>query len=84
MRIDYGIQINHGGLKHLEPVIKGWGKAISTYCENWSDKDQDAPYYYNERPNVSLLAAGAWESGGSSRRVCNDERAARPLDHRSG
>jgi hypothetical protein len=63
MRIDYGIQINHRGLKHLEPVIKGWGKAISTYCENWSDKDQDAPYYYNERPNVSLLAAGAWESG---------------------
>lgn len=30
------------------------------------DGDEDAGYYYNERANISFLAAGAWLSGGAA------------------
>jgi hypothetical protein len=47
----------------LEPTIRGWGQAIEEYCSGLTGKNSDVPYYYNERANISLLAAGAWKAG---------------------
>ena len=48
------------GLEWLEPVFENWEVAINRYVEILCD---DPPYFYNERPNISLLAAGAWLTG---------------------
>ncbi|MBY5533677.1 hypothetical protein HFO58_10960 [Rhizobium leguminosarum] len=42
----------------FERLLKGWGRAVSAYIEQVGRIE--APYYFNERSNVSLLAAGAW------------------------
>ena len=43
----------------LSPVLGEWHTAITNFCTRISEP----PYYYNERANISLLAAGAWKSG---------------------
>lgn len=48
-------------LNRLKPLIKHWNAAVVRYCEAYNGKD--APYNYNERSNISMLAAGAWTSG---------------------
>jgi hypothetical protein len=61
---------NHNGtdLEWLEPAIKGWSDCINRYVDfhEMSEKPgffHDVPYDYNERANVSLLAAGAYLGG---------------------
>jgi hypothetical protein len=63
IEIEFGTRIQRQEFKHLRPALKGWGEAIKEYCASLSGDDQDAPYYYNERANISLLAAGAWKAG---------------------
>jgi hypothetical protein len=63
MNIDFGVEIRNHEREFiaLEPTIEGWGKAVAKYCARSDGKD--APYYYNERANISLLAMGAWNAG---------------------
>jgi hypothetical protein len=44
----------------LVPLVQGWLEASSRYLR--AERD-DPPYLYNERVDVSLLAAGAWIKG---------------------
>ena len=46
-------------VRKLKPILRGWIRAIGHYCCEVGEP----PYYYNERANISLLAAGAWEAG---------------------
>lgn len=63
MNIEFGIKVNahNKTLNLLRPVIHGWRDAIVEYCI--AAEGDDVPYYYNERANISLFAAGAWKSG---------------------
>jgi hypothetical protein len=56
-----GFECRKEKLRPLGKAIKAWQRAIIAYCE--SAEGDDAPYFYNERANISLLAAGAWKSG---------------------
>ena len=46
----------------LVPLAKNWANAIKIYCG--SEPNDDAPYYYNERSNISILAGGIRKYGG--------------------
>jgi hypothetical protein len=45
-------------LKPLRPVLKAWVEAVLRYCR--IQGFEDAPWYFNERANISLLAGAAW------------------------
>jgi len=45
-------------LKPLRPVLKAWVEAVLRYCR--IQAFEDAPWYFNERANISLLAGAAW------------------------
>lgn len=47
-------------LKHWDILLNRWQKAVDDYCKI---ADGDAPYWYNERANVSVLAGAAWGCG---------------------
>jgi hypothetical protein len=40
-------------------VLQNWIKANILCAEAW--KDDDVPWWYNERANLSILAAAAWK-----------------------
>lgn len=44
-------------LSYWEPLIKSWVSLVRRYCNFMED---DAPYYYNERANIGILAGAAW------------------------
>lgn len=46
---------------NLVSIIEGWIEAHIEYAE--IHEDNDVAYYFNERANISMLAAGAWKSG---------------------
>jgi hypothetical protein len=50
---------NESGLRKL---LKGWSIATEKYCEAMGGGE--APFFFNERANISMLAAGAWLQGG--------------------
>ncbi len=47
--------------KHLNPIIIQWIKNINKYSEKCGS--EDALYWYNERANVGILSAAAWQCG---------------------
>ena len=49
------------GLEPLEPVLETWRKLVHDFC---GATGRDAPYWYNERANVGVLAAAAWKTEG--------------------
>lgn len=55
----FGIDGEHDRLEWLKPMLRRWGHFIDDYCA----AHEDLPYYYNERANVSVLAAAAWGPG---------------------
>jgi hypothetical protein len=59
--LDFGIWIapHARSLEWLKPVFEGWNQAIVRFAEQTGE----APYYYNERANVSLLSVGAFTCG---------------------
>jgi hypothetical protein len=61
---EFGIKLNNKAMQWLKPALIGWRTAQSRYIKFWNGTD--APYYNNERANVSLLAAGAWLNGFAS------------------
>ena len=48
-------------LGHWEGVLEEWILAIEKYARM---SGGEAPYWYNERANIGLLAAAAWRTGG--------------------
>jgi len=63
MRTNFGIVINskQSAFGNLESVFSHWSRAINTYCKAY--KGSDAPYYYNERANLSFLTIASWCAG---------------------
>lgn len=48
-------------MAHWSCIMEEWLLAIERYTRIMDG--EDAPYYYNERANVSVLAGAAWRSG---------------------
>ena len=46
---------------YLLRLFERWGELVNRYCEA-TDGD-DAPFWHNERANVGLLSAAAWQAG---------------------
>jgi hypothetical protein len=81
---DSGVECNDKRLLPLTRVVRGWQDVIQKYCKVRGD--DDAPYWYNERANISMLAAGAWQSGMIALEEFNTEKSRigrRPLIHGS-
>lgn len=53
-------KIRGGKLKHWGKMIAEWHQVIEDYGRLVSD---DAPYWYNERANISILSGAAWRAG---------------------
>ena len=55
-------------LKPLKDVIYQWLINIENYGNDVTCKDNlhDVPYWYEERPNVGVLASAVWQTGGYS------------------
>jgi len=49
------------GMSHWEPLLEEWLVAIERFCR--VTNGNDAPYWYNERANVGILAGAAWRCG---------------------
>ncbi len=49
------------GMSHWPCIMEEWMLAIERYTRIMNG--EDAPYFYNERANVSVLAGAAWRSG---------------------
>lgn len=49
------------GMSHWACVLEEWMLAIERYTRIMGG--EDAPYYYNERANISVLAGAAWKAG---------------------
>ena len=58
--INGSAKIRGGKLKHWNKMILEWHRVIEDYGRLVGD---DAPYWYNERANISILAGAAWRSG---------------------
>ena len=48
-------------LSNLAPVFHDWALLTRRYCR--VSNGEDAPYWYKERPNLSVLGATAWRAG---------------------
>jgi hypothetical protein len=55
------IEIFNDNLLPLEPMLKKWTELVIQYSK--ISGGEDACYWYNERANVSVLAAAAWKTG---------------------
>lgn len=57
-----GYQVkNRKGMLHWEPLLEEWLLINERYCRVMNG--QDAPFLYNERAHVGLLAGAAWRCG---------------------
>jgi hypothetical protein len=52
---------NKKGMSHWESLLEEWLLLVDRYCRTM--KGCDAPYIYNERANISILAGAAWRCG---------------------
>lgn len=57
------VKINHAELEGLRPVLETWTKLVAKYSDAFPS--ENCCYWFNERANVSVLAAAAWKSPGS-------------------
>lgn len=57
------IKIKHTELEGLRPVLETWIKLVTKYSDAFPS--EECCYWFNERANVSVLAAAAWKSPGS-------------------
>ncbi len=49
------------GLSHWDAILEEWLLAIERFCRIMGG--YDAPYFYNERANIGVLAGAAWRCG---------------------
>ena len=57
-----GYMIKNERFSHWESLIEEWHLAINRYCRI-TKNENDAPYWYNERANIGVLAGAAWRCG---------------------
>lgn len=57
---EQGYKIKGKKLAHWKSILEEWLSLINRYCANIED---DAPYFYSERPNIGILSAAAWKAG---------------------
>ena len=50
-------------LRCLRPVLRKWIALNLDLSARWS-RDEDAPWWYNERALISVFAGAVWQSGG--------------------
>jgi hypothetical protein len=62
LKIDFGYRLKNDRLRYLVPVINGWGEALKRDAKS----EPDPAYCFDERANLSILAAGAWLSGATA------------------
>jgi len=55
-----GVIINAEELKPFAPVLKTWVKFVTRFSDTFPHID--ACYWFNERANISVLAAAAWKT----------------------
>ena len=55
-----GLQVYGNKLRHWSPLLDKWASLINRYCFLIGE---DAPYFYNERANIGVLSAAAWQVG---------------------
>jgi len=55
--------IHQGELPMLKPILQKWID-LNRNLANEFILDRDVPWWYNERPHVSLLAGAIWQGGG--------------------
>lgn len=55
-----GVIINAEELELFAPVLKTWVKLVTRYSDSFPNND--ACYWFNERANISVLAAAAWNT----------------------
>ncbi|MGH8746639.1 MAG: hypothetical protein ACREUK_09110 [Burkholderiales bacterium] len=51
-----------GRLPELAPMLREWIRANAAYVKQC--EDSDAPWWFNERAALSVVAAAAWLAGG--------------------
>lgn len=56
-----GIHIRDNDLEVLRPVLQAWIDGTQRYVNLF--QGDDLPYWYNERANVGMLSAAAWQAG---------------------
>lgn len=49
------------GIGHWEPILEEWLLGIERFCRVTGG--DEAPYWYNERANIGVLAGAAWRCG---------------------
>ena len=49
------------GMGHWEPILEEWLLGIERFCRVTGG--DEAPYWYNERSNIGVLAGAAWRCG---------------------
>lgn len=52
---------NRKGLSHWESLLEEWLLVTERYCRIMGG--EDAPFWYNERSNIGLLAGASWRCG---------------------
>jgi hypothetical protein len=63
MHQEYEIAVSKGSsISWLKPALIAWAKRNIDFCNTMVPTVNAVPYYYNERANISLLAAGAWSA----------------------
>ena len=55
--------INKGDLPNLHPLLKQWQTIVAKASKEWA-AERDAPYWYNERASLGLLAGAIWQLNG--------------------
>ena len=68
----------------FKPIYKEWIKVLTETAEQWK-RDQDVPWWYNERASLSLFAGAIWRADGHClEEYSDDKRAVGPRTHRFG
>lgn len=68
-------------LSHWEPLIEEWILSIERYSRLTNG---DAPYLYNERANVGVLAGAAWRCGRIALEEFQSEKSGESLNEQTG
>ncbi|MCZ7929528.1 hypothetical protein [Agrobacterium pusense] len=53
---------SHGFEPAARQLLDGWIEATTKYCDEMEGRE--APFFFNERANISMLAAACWLKGG--------------------
>ncbi len=73
--------IDAGNFENLEKILESWVKLNEKYVRS---TDEDAPWWYNERASISILAAATWQAGGIALEEFSTRKKERGKSERAG